>query len=310
MDPGPVKGRSIEDGIDLVSLFLTLWRRKAWILAGTGLVTAAGLIHAFTATPVYHAQATISPKETEKGGDASRLLSQFGGMGGMVASQLGMGNTNLDKIEIILKGHELAEAVITRNNLMPVLFAEKWNAKDSAWLPMDSAGIPTLRDGMDLLKDRILTVTIDAKKNILRTEVEFPDPLIAKQLVDNYLTALNDKIRSDVKTDAERNYEYLERQMFNTPDPVLKEKIQNMISYEIEKIMLVSSQSFDILEKPMVPMRRSKPNRKLIVMLALLIGALGSTAVVFGWSWSAELFRTVRRAHGLAGNVGRPDSRT
>jgi hypothetical protein len=76
--------------------------------------------------------------------------------GGLVATQLGFGNTNLDKIEIILKGHELAESVIVKNDLMPILFPQQWDKTKRAWKSKNISEIPTLRDGVIRMREEIL----------------------------------------------------------------------------------------------------------------------------------------------------------
>jgi LPS O-antigen subunit length determinant protein (WzzB/FepE family) len=71
--------------------------------------------------------------------------------------------------------------------------------------------------------------------------------------------------------------------MARTVDPVLQEKISDLISYEIEKSMLASSTAFDVLEKPVVPLLRKSPKRKQILILSVLIGLVLSSAGVFAW---------------------------
>ena len=289
VESGP-KRRYLEgEEIDFSRLYFQLWRFRLFILLGTLVATLLGLAYGMLATPVYRSQATIALKEAGKGNDASRIISQFGGMGGMVASQLGLGNTSLNKVGVILKGYELAEAVVSGNNLMPVLFAEQWNPKVGAWVAKDSSQAPTLRQGAEIMRRGILSVVLDVKTNMIFVGANFSDPVIAKQFVDYYLAALNAKIRSDVIRDAEENREYLERQLNITMDPILREKIQNMIGMEIEKSMLVSSQAFEILEKPMAPLERAKPKKKIILILSFLIGAFASITAVLAWSGMAGL---------------------
>lgn len=290
------QGDGQEDVIDLVHVLLLLWRSRYLISALTLAATAVGVVIAMTSPSIYHAQATIALKESKPGGDASRLLSSFGGMGGIFASQLGFGSTNLDKIEILLKGHELAESVIITNNLLPILFHKKWNLSDSSWHTKDTSRIPSVRDGIEHLKKNILEVSVDAKKNVLKVGVYFHDPQLAKRLVEYYLNALNEKIRSDVRVDAENNRRYLEQQISHTTDPILREKIQNMIAFEIEKNMLVSLQSFEIVDKPIAPIQRSKPNRKLIVAMAFLLGLMASCFGVLGLRMAKNFKQEVDRA--------------
>lgn len=279
--PFPVDPNTREDEIDMIRLLFAFWKYRYWIIGCTFVVTLIGVLYALLATPIYYSQATISLKETGKGGGAAQIFSQLGGMGGMVAAQLGMGNTNLDKMEIILKGHELAESVIVKNGLMPVLFPKARDVKKGAW--KDSTKAPTVRDGIKKLQEGVLAVRLDVKKNVIKIGAYLPDSLLAKQMVDFYLAELNERIRTDVMREAENNRDYLEKQVRNTGDPVLVEKIQNMISFEIEKYMLVSSQAFEVLERPVVPMEKIKPRRKMIAVVSLFLGIFISIGSVLLW---------------------------
>ena len=272
---------SQEDEIDLIQLILTLWNHKYWIAGGTTFVTIIGVIYALLASPVYHAEATIAMKESDKGGGASSMLSQLGGMGGMVASQLGLGGSSLDKVEVILKGRELAERVIEKNNLLPILFYKVWDSQTESWDVDDSLDIPTLRKGIESLRKNNISVSVNVKKKMITVGANVHDSTFSKRLVDYYLKELNDKILADVKKDATINRIYLEKQLNNTSDPTLQEKISSMIAFEIEKYMLVSSQAFEVLEKAVVPMKRAKPKRALILLLSLVLGAIVSILVVF-----------------------------
>lgn len=274
------RGRSGE--VDALRLILGLWRRKSWIILCTTVVSLAGLLYAMLSPPVYLSQATIGLKEAGKGNDASRIFSQFGGMGGMMAAQLGLGSTNLAKVDILLQGHELAEDVITRNGLLPVLFP-------------DSAERPPLRRAVEILRRKILRVEPNAKSSVILVGCEFRDPALAKRLVEHYLDALNDRIRGDVIRDAEVNREYLGRQLANTLDPVLREKIQSMIGMEIEKSMLVSTQAFEILEKPVEPLLRLKPKKKVILVMSFLLGFALSVLGLAGWQGWLMLRDAARR---------------
>lgn len=264
------------DEIDLIGLALLVWRLKIWIAAGTVLASAFGLFLAMTATSVYRATAIITPKDANKGGN-NPLAGKLGGLGGIMGLQMGSGNTSLDRIDIILKGHELAAAVIDKNDLMPKLFPALWDQKANAWRVKDSTRIPNRRIAIEILRNTRLSVTPDLRKNIIHLSVNMHDSLLAKEMVEYYLDALNDRLFQDAKKEAETNRAYLESQMMTTADPMMKEKISNLISFEIEKYLLVNSQSFDILERPVVPMERLSPRKKIILMTWFFAGLLAST---------------------------------
>lgn len=261
-----------------IALVLAKWK---WVVSLTVLVTLTGVVYALLAPSKYYAEATIGIKDYGKSNNASNVFSQLGGLGGAVAAQLGGGNTNLNKIEIILKGHELATSVITSGNLLPILYPKKWK----------SSRKPTVSQGAEHLRRDILSVDADTKRNVIQVGVTVQDPLFAKRLIEYYLDGLNYKIRADAIADAEQNREFLEKQLAHVSDPILVEKINGLIAAEIEKMMFVNSQTVEVLEGPMVPLTRSSPKRARIVIVFFFAGLVVSVASVFA-SMALSMIRT------------------
>jgi hypothetical protein len=201
----------------------------------------------------------------------------------MVASQLGMGNTNIPKMEVILKSTELAESVIVKNRLLPVIFHKSWDPERNAWKIKNPKKIPTSLHGAEALKGGILQVSVEDKKGIIRIGARTYDPKIAKIIVDGYLLEMNNRIRLNVMNDADSNRRYLERQLTNTSDPILIEKIQDLIAGEIGNSMLMSSRAFEVLESPIVPLKKAYPKKSLILVLSFLVGIGFSLAGIFLW---------------------------
>jgi len=54
-----------------------------------------------------------------------------------------------------------------------------------------------------------------------------------------------------------------------------------MIAFEIEKTMMVSYQSFEILQKAIEPVEKSKPSRRRMVIISFIIGLFISITGVF-----------------------------
>jgi len=268
--------------VDVVRSILTVWDGRKWVIACTTIVTLLGILYALFAKPIYHAEAVIALKEEEKGNATTRALAQLGGLGGSVAGQLGLTGTSLDLMQITLMGHELAEAVITENDLMPKLFPKIWDSAKKTWTTREAKKVPTLRQGVGVIR-KSMVVNIDQKKRVLTLGININDSQLAKQLVDVYLAGLNEKLRLDVMEDADSNQKYLEKQLDNTVDPALREKINGLIAYQIEKKMLMSSSAFNLLERPVVPLTPSSPDRKKIVIVCFLTGFLFSVASIFAW---------------------------
>jgi LPS O-antigen subunit length determinant protein (WzzB/FepE family) len=282
--------------VDMAGIVRTIWEARRRIVVATMVFGVVGVAYALLATPMYESQATITLKESGKGGAASGLFSQLGGLGGALISQLGAGNVNLPRMELILKGNNLAESVVVKNDLMPVLFSRTWDSDRKTWKTSDPKKIPRLRQGANLLREKFVEVSTDEKKDFILIKATMPDSLLARKVVVAYLDELNLRLRRTVITDADSNRRYLERQLATATDPVLYERIQSLIAGEIEKSMLMSSRSFEVLEEPLVPQERSHPRRYFIVAASLLGGFVASIAGVF----LAKGFRTARAAFASA----------
>lgn len=275
------------DEISFYRAVAMLWARRR-LVGGTGLIFAAlGVVYALVTPPIFESRATISLKEAGKG-DASRFLAQMGGIGGLIASQ--MGSSSLEKVELILSGYELSERVIRKNNLMPVLFPKAWDSATHSWKSKNPKKIPKLWQGVKLMRENVVSVGIDPRKGFLEVSAVSTDPALAKRFVDMYLEALNEKIRGDIISDADTNRAYLEGQIIATSDPVIQEKIRGMVAFEIEKRMFVTSRAFDVLEPPLVPEEKKAPRRSVIVFASFFAGLFAAV----GYLLARELFQKLK----------------
>jgi uncharacterized protein involved in exopolysaccharide biosynthesis len=274
--------------IDFFELVAFLYAAKVRILAGALAFTAAAAVYAFLSKSVYESYAVISTRDVQGGGGggSSGLLSQLGGFGGAVASQFGLVNTTLDRMEIILKSREMAESVIEAHDLLPRLYPKAWDAQAKKW--KDGRPPPNQRRAVEMLRGGFLNVVIDPRKKIIKVSIASPDSTLSTDLASYYLEALNNRIQEDTRKDADGNRQYLEKQLWNTQDPLLRERIQTLMSVEIEKSMLVSSKAFDVLERPAVPLARLKPKRRQIVMGAFVIGVVFSCLGAMGMKAYAD----------------------
>ena len=137
-----------DDEINLLDLFMVLVRRK-WLIIGQVFLTGVAAVSiSLQMRNVYRSEATIAPRQIEQSG--SKVLSgALGGLGGMVASEFGLGGGGeVDKIEVLLKSRRLVQLVVEKHNLMPLLFEDQWDQQKKAWKENPA---PTLQDAFSLL---------------------------------------------------------------------------------------------------------------------------------------------------------------
>lgn len=276
----------------LKTMFL-LWRKKNWILLGAFLITAAGVIYALISEPVYTAQAIIAPKEADKGISAGGLLSQMGGLGGMMAAQMGVGGTKLDYIAIIAKSHDLAEVIIHKYNLLPHLFHKKYNFDNSQWIvEKDSTEIPGISNGVVKFTKDVISVSTDIKRNVVIIKAEMHDSLLVAEVINYCIVELDKKLKYDMVKQSQEKKAFLDSQMKTTADPWMIQKLQALSVLEVEKAMMVAGKSIEVLETPMVPLKKTKPERVKIVVIAFIGGCILSMMILLIVNKFNELLRT------------------
>jgi len=269
----PAAPTAEEDEINLLDLFLVLLRHK-FLIVFLVIATGVGAVfYSLSLENIYRSEATLTPRGEEKSGPS---FPSLGGLGGMMAGQLGMGGGgSLPKLEVALSSRELTLKIINKYDLMPIIFQEQWNEEKGTW-NAEVEEPPTLQDGMKAVKDGMLKVSADLEKSTLVVGFEHKDPQTAKKVVEYYVKELSEMLRAEVLHDANENKRFFREQLDRTSDALLKEKIYNMLAKEIEKETFAKAQkyySFQVIDPPIVPDPDKKvaPKRSIICILSVFV---------------------------------------
>ena len=271
-----------EDEINLLDYFMVLWKHK-WLIIG--MVLLAGLAAVFFSlrmTNIYRSEATIIPRQEEKSATPPSIAI-LRGLGGMAEELAGLGSGgSLDKFEVVLKSRYLSQRIVDKYKLMPRLFDEEWDSAKKAWLVKPA---PTFQDAYDALMG-MLTVSRDRKSDVMTIKFDNKDPQFAKEMADRYLTELSETLREETLKDAEENQRFLRKQLEQTSDVLMKEKISAMLAKEIEKEIFARAQtyySFQVLDPPFAPDldKKVKPKRALICVLSVTVAFFMAVFLAF-----------------------------
>jgi uncharacterized protein involved in exopolysaccharide biosynthesis len=295
-----------EDEIDLVEVARVIWREKRLIIGVVVFFTLATAVLSLFMTNIYTAKAVLKPVSQKDGaGRLSSLASQFGGLANLAGIAM-PGAASSTEIVNLLKSNILKKKIIEQYNLLPVLFPKKWDEEKKRWkrdqggfslnplafmaklspagpsIPGKDPNIPDVWDGIRML-DKIVTINYNLKEDIVTITVNFRDPVMAAQIAHYYLTALNDHMSEEAKRISAVNKAYLEQQLQETQDSLVRQKIYNLIAEKIETMMMAEVKenfAYKILDPPMAPDKKSKPKRTLMVFVAFLVSAFLAVFVV------------------------------
>ena len=188
------------DEISLVDLAATLWRRK-WLIIGVTFVAAVfSVVYALLQPNMYTASATMLPIS---GSASSSALAQYASLAAMAGVSLPSGGSTNPaiKIEAILKSRSFAENLIGQLGLIPVLIEKP--EKITVGTPLGAA-VESL--------GKILSVSTDAKTNMMKISAKTKEPTLSSRIVNKALEMIQEDLEGRVLSSSGKNIAVLETQ--------------------------------------------------------------------------------------------------
>lgn len=269
------------DSVDLLELWLTLWDQK-WRVLGTAFVLAiAGAVYSLLATEWWRAEALLAPAEREAG---SLPSSQLGGYSGLASlAGLGLGDQQSVKTLAVFRSRDFLREFIVDHELMPVLYQDLWDPATDSWNVESEEEIPDLREAVTFFETGIRFIEKEPGTGLVTLAVEWKDPYLAAHWTRLLVDRINQRMRNERIVEAERNLEYLREQLQGATLATMRQSIGALLESELQQAMVARGQqefAYEVIDGPEVPLRRERPNRTLIVLLAGLLGGLIATTVV------------------------------
>lgn len=278
----PVRvGRSdAPGGVDLVEATTVLWRSKWLILGITAVCAVASVIYALSLTHWYRAEVLLAPAEESAirgvGGAFSDLASLAG------ASVASSGNA---EAVAVLRSRDFTRRFIEDESLLTVLFADQWDSVADQWLVQEPDEQPDLRDAVKYFDENVRTVNEDRSTGFVVLAIEWHDPELAARWAILLTERLNAYMRHRALREAESNVAFLKSQLRSESVISLQQSVGQLLERELEKLMLAQGNeefAFRVIDSASVPKVPSRPSRRNIVILSVLLGGVAAVLFVFG----------------------------
>lgn len=258
----------------LIKVLLAYWQTVALC----ALIAAAGaIVYSLLAPKWYRAQTLIAPVSHDPGSSAlGSLGGELGGLASLVGLDIGGGEDQEKESLARLTSREFIYSFIESENLLPVLFARKWDSGRKAW--KNAAKAPNLEDGYQLFVGKIFNVSEDRKTELIKVAVDWTDPVVARDWVNVLVQRINADRRAVARAESIRNLEFLNRELEGTNIVDLRQAINRLVEAEIRKRMLVNVReeyAFKVIDPAYLPGPRAVV-RPRIAMLTAVAGVLGA----------------------------------
>ncbi len=279
--PVYILARSPDEGEDsryvsLLDVVGILWDARRLVIGLTAFIVLAAVVYALLATEWYRAEVLAAPAEERSN---SVLSGQLGNLAALAGVKVGGGDA---EAVAFLRSRTLVRDFIEKNDLLPVLFHEEWDAAKNQWTSTGGEP-PDIREGVRFFRETVLNVREDPITQLITVSVLWTDPVVAAGWANSLVKEANEQMRQRALSEANVNLGYLESELSKTSIVTLQQSLGRLLESELQKLMLARGSeefSFRVIDKAVPPDQRVKPRRTLIVLAAGVLGGFFSIAVV------------------------------
>ena len=262
------------DEINLRELFAIFWSRRLLVLSAAAAFLLLALILALVLPKKYSATTTLQPVQSHSSGlgGAGSLLSSYMGLAGLVGMSV-PGDQRKEEAIALLKSTLIAEKFIQKNNLLPVIYKNRWNERRHTWRP--NAHVPTLWEASQFFKQKIAGVSEDTKTGLVKVSITWRNPNIAATWANGLVDLVNDYARKQAIYRARRDIGFLGQQAQKTQFVEERQGIFSIMQGELTKEMLAEGTRqylLRVLDPAFAPEKPSFPKPLLWSLLGFFVG--------------------------------------
>ena len=287
-----IEKHSEELEINLFDLIHILWIKKIFIGLTVIIFSLGTILYALSIPNEYRAESKLAFTQSSGESLSSGVL---GGLASMTGYDLGS-SSQVDESAVaieIMTSWNFIDEFINDNSLQVDLFASVgWDAEEnkividtsrydedkSEWLVTK----PTSYEMYDGFLNR-LTVAPDYKTGFVSISFDHFSPYFAASVLDKYIESINLFMTERKLDQTDENLRYLNLQLNETTNNEMENVFFSLIQEQVkEKMIALATPDYALkyIYRPMVPERKFKPERSIMVILGTLLGLIISAITV------------------------------
>ncbi len=266
--------------ISLFAIGRFLLRNAKLIILCVLVAGIAGVAISYALTRYWRSEVVFAPTNGSGGiGDLSG--GSLGGLAALAGVSLGGAGKRSEEFLEYLRSQGFTREFIEKHNLLPVLFANKWDAKAGKWKTDDP---PTLSDGEKRFSKKLRQITEDRRTGIVKLSITWSDRELAARWANEFIAEADDALRQRAIAEYTRSLAYLTNETANTSVVELRAAIYKAMESELRDAMLARTRdayAFKVLD-PAIPRDykdRDSPNRILYGLGGALLGLLAGIVI-------------------------------
>ncbi|KZN29532.1 hypothetical protein N480_07355 [Pseudoalteromonas luteoviolacea S2607] len=266
--------------VDFQALVKLIWNKKFYIISiAFPIILLINLAVYFGVEKEYSAQVLLSERSSN---NPLELPSEMGALGALVG--FGAESTNeADKSLEIMKTRKFIGQFVNMYGYAPYLLAvKKWDKESNeisfteAYSATDgwAEGEPNIFQIKKAFLDSV-KVAQDNVSNFYSIAITHKSPYVAKEILENLVSDLNELMQQKAILSADSSIEYLERELVNTKNVELRQTLLKLVEAELQKKMMARVHSdyiFTIEDPAVLKLKHIFPNYMLLAILSVFAG--------------------------------------
>ena len=282
-----------DDEIDLRELFHVLWDKIFYIGAITSIFSLISIIYTLMLPNIYQSQAVMMPMEDNQG--MSGMLGQYSGMASLAGISLPSesGSKAQEAIARIQSFEFFSNSFLPHIKLENLMAVKKWNqasntltydasafnSKLRQWVRKAEPPRSIIPSSQEAYKEysEIMSVSEDKKTSFVTLSVEHKSPVIAQQWVEIMMDQIDQVMRDQDRQTALQSIAYLNSLAPTVNYEEISKALASLQQEQMKRLMMVEANEnyiFKVLDSPIVPEVKVKPNRLRSVILGSLLGMI------------------------------------
>ena len=283
-----------DDEIDLRELFHVLWDKIFYIGAITSIFSLISIIYALMLPNIYQSQAVMMPMEANQG--MSGMLGQYSGMASLAGISLPSesGSKAQEAIARIQSFEFFSNSFLPQIKLENLMAVKKWNrasntltydasafnSESGQWVRKvkpPTSTIPSSQEAYKKQYQEIMSVSEDKKTSFVTLSVEHESPVIAQRWVEIMMDQIDQVMRDQDRQTALQSIAYLNSLAPTVNYEEISKALASLQQEQMKRLMMVEANEnyiFKVLDSPIVPEMKVKPQRSLIVILGTMLGMM------------------------------------
>lgn len=267
------------DEVRLSELWRAIWAGK-WLIGASALGAAVLFVLAsFLITPDFRSSVLAAPtaQSMPTSGLAS-LASQFAGVAALTGFNMESGTPTAEAIAT-LKSRSFTERFMREHNLLPILYADDWDAEAQAWREPDEA--PTYWKAYTRF-ERMRGIEQELETGMVRVTVDWSNPKLAAEWANRMVADVNRDLRARAIDESQKNLQFLQAEIGKSSAVPLQATLYGLVEAEMKNAMLASVRqeyAFRVVDPALVSEKPNWPNRLLFAVLGFGLGLVIGTLV-------------------------------